>query len=75
MTRNVYHVTPRGDAWRVKRAGTRRADSIHPDKIDAVVRAKELAQRGSLGQVKVHRRDGESQSEYTYGRDPRRTSG
>jgi hypothetical protein len=75
MTRNVYHVTPKGDAWRAKRAGTRRADSIHLRKSDAIARAKELAQRGPLGQVKVHRRDGEIQSEYTYGGDPRKTQG
>jgi hypothetical protein len=75
MTRNIYHVTPKGDAWRVKRAGTRRADSIHANKTDAVARAKALANRTALGQVKVHRRDGEIQTEFTYGRDPRRTAG
>ena len=75
MARNTYHVTPLGDAWRVKRAGTRRADSIHFSKPEALARAKALATRRGLGQVRVHRRDGEIQSEYTYGTDPRRTVG
>jgi hypothetical protein len=35
MARAIYHVTPAGDAWRVKRAGTRRATSIHHHKSDA----------------------------------------
>jgi hypothetical protein len=75
MARTIYHVTPAGDAWRVKRAGTRRADSIHSHKFDAIARAQALAKRRGLGQVKVHRHDGEIQTEYTYGKDPRRTAG
>jgi hypothetical protein len=71
----VYHVTPSGDAWRVQRIRARRADSIHALKVDAVRRAKELAMRGALGEVRVHRRDGEIQREWTYGKDPRRTPG
>ena len=75
MSRKSYHVTPSDDGWRVKRAGAARADSIHDHKPDAITRAKDLAQRGALGQVKVHRRDGEIQTEYTYGEDPRRFRG
>jgi hypothetical protein len=75
MTRAIYHVTPHGDSWRVKRVGARRADSVRPNKMAAVARAIELATRGVLGQVRVHRLDGEIQTEWTYGEDPRRTRG
>jgi hypothetical protein len=75
MARKTYHVTPAGDDWRVKRAGAERADSIHENKADAIARAKVLAKQAPLGQVRVHRGDGEIQTEYTYGKDPRKTPG
>ncbi len=75
MNRKVYSVTPAGAAWRVKREGARRAAGIHRQKSDALARAKALAQRSGLGQVRVHRRNGEIQAEFTYGKDPRRTAG
>ena len=75
MNRKIYHVTPSGDVWRVKRAGATRAASVHENKSMAVARAKALAKSASLGQVKVHRRNGEIQTEYTYGDDPSRTRG
>jgi len=75
MSRRVYHVTPCGDAWRVQRVGAKRAASIRERRADAIARAKELAMRGALGQVRVHGSDGEIQTEWTYGNDPRRTRG
>ena len=75
MTRRIYHVTPSGDVWRVIRAGATRAASVHENKSKAVARAKALAKDASLGQVKVHRRNGQIQTEFTYGEDPRRTRG
>jgi hypothetical protein len=75
MSRKVYHVTPSGDAWRVQRVGAKRAANVRESKADAIARAKELAARGALGEVRVHRRDGEIQMEWTYGKDPRRTRG
>ena len=75
MNRKTYHVTPAGERWRVKRAGAGRADSLHGTKADAIHRAKTLAGRAVLGQVTVHRRDGKIQTEYTFGKDPRRSPG
>lgn len=71
MNRKTYHVTPADGAWRVKRAGAKRADSVHAKKSDAIARAKELAKAAKRGQVKVHGENGEIQTEYTYGEDPR----
>jgi Uncharacterized protein conserved in bacteria (DUF2188) len=73
--RKVYHVVPHGGRWSVKRAGARRAVRIFAGKTTAIAHAKTLATRSALGQVRVHRSDGEIQTEYTYGKDPRRTRG
>ncbi|MEJ0038624.1 MAG: DUF2188 domain-containing protein [Gammaproteobacteria bacterium] len=75
MSRNVYHVTPVGDAWGVRRARRIRSDSIHLLKTDAVARAKRLAKAASLGQVKVHGRNGRIQTEFTYVEDSRSSRG
>jgi hypothetical protein len=75
MVRKVYHVTPVGDVWGVRRARRKRADSIHFFKTDAIARAKRLARAASLGQVKVHGRNGRLQTEFTYREDPRSTRG
>jgi hypothetical protein len=76
MKRVIYHVTSAGDAWRVKRVGARRAASVCADKRKAVAKAKALASKSSqLGQVRVHGSDGDIQTEYTYGADPRRSRG
>jgi uncharacterized protein DUF2188 len=75
MRRKTYHVTPVNGAWRVKRAGAKRADSLHEKKRDALSRAKTLARGAMLGQVKVHGENGEIQTEYTYGEDPRDIAG
>jgi Uncharacterized protein conserved in bacteria (DUF2188) len=76
MARKTYHVIPAGDVgWRVRRAGAGRADSVHSSKAGAVARAKKLANRATLGQVKVHRADGAIQTEVTYRKDPRRSPG
>jgi hypothetical protein len=75
MVRKVYHVTPVGDVWGVRRARRKRSDSIHMFKWDAIARAKRLARAAPLGQVKVHGRNGRIQTEYTYKEDSHRTRG
>jgi hypothetical protein len=75
MSRKVYHVTPVGEAWGVRRARRVRADSIHLLKTDAIARAKRLAKAAAVGQVKVHGRDGRIQNEITYREDPHSSRG
>lgn len=75
MNRKTYHVTLVRSAWRVKSAGVARADGIFERKSQAVARARQLATKAKLGQVKVHGRDGRIQAEYTYGEDPPRYPG
>jgi len=43
MNRTIYHVTPAGEEWRVKRTGARQAASVHQSKPAAIARAKQLA--------------------------------
>ncbi len=72
--RVVYHVVPNssGEKWVVsqERAEFRREFET---KDEAVKLAKELARKEELGQVKVHKKDGNMEYESTYGEDPRRS--
>jgi hypothetical protein len=40
---------------------------------EALEEAKRLAKQAELGQVKVHKKDGNMEYENTYGEDPRRS--
>ena len=74
--RKVYHVVPNSSAerWVVsqEKAEFRREFDT---KEEAVEFAKERAQQAELGQVKVHKKDGNMEYESTYGEDPRRSPG
>jgi hypothetical protein len=71
--RVVYHVVPNssGEKWVVsqERAEFRREFET---KDEAVQFAKERARKEELGQVKVHKKDGNMEYESTYGEDPPR---
>jgi hypothetical protein len=74
--RRVYHVTPDGEGgWDVKAEGAQRSSGHFEIKADAIVRGKELAKSGPLGQIKIHKRDGKIQTEHTYGNDPEKYPG
>jgi hypothetical protein len=75
MKRVVYHVTPVGEDWRVKRVGAKRAANVFESKKVAIAKGKELAKHAGLGQVRVHGREGDIETEYTYGEDPRKSRG
>ena len=70
-TRKVVHVVPheRG-GWQTKGEGAQRATSVHGTKAEAVAAAKEQAKNAPLGQVKIHKQNGQIQTEHTYGKDP-----
>jgi Uncharacterized protein conserved in bacteria (DUF2188) len=71
--RVVYHVVPdaSGDKWLVSQENASYRTE-HETKEEAVQEAKRLAQDAELGQVKVHKKDGNMEYESTYGDDPRR---
>ena len=69
--RKVYHVVPNSSAekWLVtqENASFRREFDT---KEEAIEEARKLAQSAELGQIKVHRKDGNMEYESTYGEDP-----
>lgn len=73
--RTVVYVSPHKKGWQVKKEKAGRASSVHSTKKEAIREAKELAKRAELGQVKIQRKDGTFQTEYTYGEDPEKYPG
>jgi hypothetical protein len=69
--RVVYHVVPNasGEKWLVSQENAAYRTE-HETKEEAVQEAKRLAQEVELGQVKVHKKDGNMEYESTYGQDP-----
>jgi hypothetical protein len=74
--RQVYEVAPsKRGGWDVKKEGGERASGHHPTKAEAVVDARQRAKAAPLGQIRVKGTNGQIQTEWTYGKDPRRTRG
>jgi hypothetical protein len=75
--RVVYHVTPNSDQskWLVVREKDDSFREEYDTKAEAETAAKERARQQEPSQVKVHAKDGNMQSEATYGDDPRNTPG
>ncbi len=71
--RVVYHVVPNssGEKWVVSQENAEFRREFET-KDEAVDFAKERARKEELGQVKVHKKDGNMEYESTYGDDPRR---
>ena len=74
--RLVYHVVPNssGEKWVVSQENAEFRKEFET-KDEAVQFAKEHARKAPLGQVKVHKQDGNMEYESTYGEDPRRSPG
>jgi hypothetical protein len=72
--RVVYHVVPNSSAerWVVSQENAEFRKEFDT-KEEAVQFAKERARKEELGQVKVHKKDGNMEYESTYGNDPRRS--
>ena len=72
--RVVYHVVPNSSAekWVVSQENAEFRREFET-KEEAVEFAKERARSAELGQVKVHKKDGNMEYESTYGEDPRRS--
>jgi uncharacterized protein YdaT len=68
--RKTYHVEHEDGEWKVEAEHAKRASGVFETKAEAIGRARELAQAQALGQVIVHKKDGEIQTEWTYGQDP-----
>jgi hypothetical protein len=73
--RIVYHLVYKDKKWRVEKEKAKQAAYVSDDRERAMKKAKQLAKKHTLGQLKVHTRDGRIQIEYTYGQDPERYPG
>ena len=69
--RKVFYVGPsdRG-GWNVKKQGAHRASKHFEKKQEAVDYGRQLAKKANLGQLKIQKRNGTFQTEYTYRKDP-----
>ncbi|MBN1833628.1 MAG: DUF2188 domain-containing protein [Deltaproteobacteria bacterium] len=55
--RKAHHVTPDGKVgWRVIAEGAQKSPALLDNKIDAIVRVKELAKSAPLGQIKTQKK-------------------
>ena len=69
--RTKYHVTKRSDGqWQAKAEGASRASAVAKTKANTVDRARDLAKAQPLGQIVIHKTNGQIQTEHTYGDDP-----
>jgi hypothetical protein len=75
--RKVLHVTyDKGkDDWKVIKEGSDRPLSRNETKKEAVEDARDRIKPDQLAQIKVHKKDGPIQTEWTYGKDPRKYKG
>ena len=73
-----YHLTKKGENWRLEKAGSDRAVKTFERKEDALKRdVLRKAVGGEGGSVKIHKENGRIQQERTYprGRDPKSSKG
>jgi hypothetical protein len=72
MARKVIHVVFKKNEgnWQL-----RGGDGTFATKTKAVAAGKKQAKAGGLGQLIIHTKVGGIQTEYTYGKDPRRSKG
>jgi hypothetical protein len=72
--RKVYHVVPNASAerWVVSQENAEFRREFDR-KEEAIEFARERAKEAELGQIKVHKQDGNMEYESTYGEDPSRS--
>jgi hypothetical protein len=69
--RKVVYISPTDKGkWSVKNEGSLRAIRNFENKKAAVDFGRNIAKRADLGQLKIQRRNGTFQREYTYRKDP-----
>lgn len=73
--RKVVMVIPTKGDWKIKSQGAGKAYKIIENKVEAIKIASKIAKNAELGQVKIWKRNGKIENEYTYGKDPRKTKG
>ncbi len=67
-SRTVIHVVPNKGHWSVKKGG--QVVSNHGKKENAVTNSTSIAKKQGNSQVVIHKKNGQIQTEHTYGNDP-----
>ncbi len=62
-----YHITPEGDRWEFRKAGSSHAIRTAATRQEIIVEMR-VYMRHRTGSVKIHKTDGEIQEERTYSR-------
>ena len=76
MALDKFHLTKKGNEWKLVKANSNRAVVKADTKAEAVQKMREYMQTHE-GSVRIHKEDGKIQEERTYPRskDPRRSKG
>jgi poly(hydroxyalkanoate) granule-associated protein len=69
MERNVFHIAPHEEGWKLTLEGKKAPVSVHATKDEAMTAAREAARKAEPSQVVVHKMDGTIQSQFGYGED------
>jgi hypothetical protein len=79
MARAVMHLVHKNvdDRWHLEQNGSDLGsyDTREQAESDGKLRGRQLEASGLDAQLVVHRKDGSIETEWTYGRDPRKTPG
>jgi len=77
--RITIHVLPNKKGgikdWKITKAGNKQSIAVLENKEEAIKKARAIAKKQELGQLKIHGKNGQIQTEYTYGADPKRYKG
>lgn len=69
MTRNVYHVVPAHEGWRIDQEGVGADPLTHASKDDAIRIARERARLNEPSRVVVHRQGGGVETDANFGEE------
>lgn len=71
-----YHITKKGDKWKLQKEGADRAIRLSETKAEAIAHMRDYMDN-KVGSVKIHKEDGKFQEERTYQRrnDPPESKG
>jgi len=69
MPKRNQHVVPHASGWAVRRAGSRRASSIHGTQSEAIFAGREIA-KNQRSELYIHGRNGRIRERDSYGNDP-----
>ena len=73
--RKVFHIVFKEKKWLIKQEGTGKPIDSSITKEKAIEKARKIAKKESLSQLKIHKKNGRIQEERTYGEDPEEYKG